>query len=148
MYNFQLIVPHGHPKTQPSYDKEMIKMVTNLKGIDRKRVRVPNSALSIQVLRFEDGASVEIDKRDRPAFINFLCFEAKYFHQIFINVENLYKKFGLGTPVRPSMDAWIHCIPVPGPELRENEIFLCQRMTAACFLNIYARIIVKSNPYN
>jgi len=144
----QFIAPHGYPKDDLSYDPAMVQMVSNLKGVDRKKVAVPNSALSIQLLRFADGASVEIDKRGRPAFISFLCFEAKYLDQMFRNVENHYSKYELGTPTRSNKDAWIHLIPIPGPQLRESEIFLCEKMTVALFWRIYATVIVKSNPYN
>ena len=73
MFYLEFFTPPDHPKSPPSFDK----------NIDKKCVSVPNSALSIQLFRMEDGSSIEIKKRGQMAFINFLCFETVHLDQVF-----------------------------------------------------------------
>jgi hypothetical protein len=148
MFYLQFFTPPGHPKSAPSFDKDIIHMCAQLKDVDKKSVPVPNSALSIQLFRMEDGTSIEIKKRGQLAFINFLCFEPVHLNKVFFIVNEHYKKFGLGTPTRPTMATWIHSIPIPGPQLMEKEIFLCQKMTVSFFWAMYGRQLNKSNPFN
>jgi len=145
MFYFQFIVPLGHPKYEVPYDIEMIATCISLKKVDRESVPFPNSALSVKLTNMLDGASVEIRKRDKMAFINMLCFEAGNFSRVFSTVEDLYRNFNLGQPKRPAMESWIHCIPVPGPTLRENEILLCQKITLSFFWHGFAHVIKNRN---
>jgi hypothetical protein len=148
MFYFQFIVPPGHPKYEVPYDIEMIATCISLKKVDRESVPFPNSTLSVKLTNMLDGASVEIRKRDKMAFINILCFEAGNLNQVFATVEKLYLNYKLGQPKRPTMESWIHSIPVPGPSLRENEILLSQKITLSFFWHRFAHFINKRNPYN
>ncbi|HWK03782.1 MAG TPA: hypothetical protein VNS58_09125 [Puia sp.] len=148
MYQLQYLVPPSYPLVNASLDQEIMKTCAALKGVDTKGARVPNTALSIQLIIMLDGASVEIKKRGQLVYINLFCFEALHFQTVFVQVEDFYRQYNLGIPKRPKLPTWIHSIPIANTILRENEIILCQKMTVSFFWAVYAQHLKKRNPMN
>ena len=148
MYQMNYLVPPGYPVPHGSYDKDIVNMTASMKGVDRKSVNVPNSALWIQLKVMLDGASFEIKKRKELVYINFFCFEADKIDSVFSTVQFFYEKYKLGTPKRPSLPTWIHSIPADYHLLQENEIQLCQKMTVSYYWALYTQLLKKRNILN
>ena len=148
MFNMQYFVPDNYPAVNASLDKEIARMCGNLKGVDRKFVQVPNSALSIRLFVMENGSSVEIKKREQMVYTNLFCIDASHFLDIFAVVEGFYRQYNLGTPKQPKLPTWIHSIPIAHELLRENEIVLCQKMTVAFYWAVFYQQLKRRNPMN
>jgi len=148
MYQLQYLVPKNYSIVDASYDKQISEMCAKLKGVDTKGSQVPNSALSIQLKVMLNVASVEIKKRGQMVYINLFCFEPNHFQKVFLLVEDLYRAYNLGLPLRPKISTWIHSIPIAQEVLRENEIILSQKMTVSFFWAVYAQRLKRSNPMN
>ena len=148
MFQMQYFVPDGYPRIDVPLDNETTELTRKLKGVDKKSVPIPNSALSVQLFLMLNGASLEIKKRDQLAFINFFCFEAMNSPEVFILVEDFYKKYNLGVPKPPKLPCWIHSIPIAYDRLRENEVTLCTKVTVSFFWATFYQKLKKSNPMN
>jgi len=148
MFNMQYFVPENYSAVNATLDKEIARMCGNLKGVDKKSVQVPNSALSIRLLVMDNGSSVEIKKREQMVYTNLFCFDARHFVNIFSVVENFYRVYNLGTPKHPKLPTWVHSIPIAHELLRENEIVLCQKMTVSFYWAVFYQHLKKRNPMN
>ena len=148
MFNMQYFVPDNYPAVNASLDNEVARMCGNLKGVDKKSVRVPDSALSIRLFVTGNGSSVEIKKRDQMVYTNLFCFDASHFLEIFDVVQGFYQQFNLGIPRHPSIPTWIHSIPNGHDLLRENEIILCQKMTVSFYWAVFYQQLKRRNPMN
>jgi len=148
MYQMAYLAPPGYPDPDGSFDKDIVNMTASIKGVDRKSVKVPNSALWIQLKLMPDAGAFEIKKRNDLVYINLFCFEAEHADNVFSAVNRLYHKYKLGTPRRPPGPNWIHTIPVAEQLLRVNEIQLCQKMTVAYYWGVYSQLLKKRNPLN
>ena len=148
MYKVQYFVPDNYPAVNGSLDQAVSRMCVNLKGVDKKSVRVPNSALSIRLLVMENGSSVEIKKKEQMVYTNLFCFDSRHFMDIFSVVQGFYQQFNLGRPKHPKIPTWIHSIPIAHDLLQENEIILCQKMTVSFYWAVFAQQLKKQNPMN
>jgi hypothetical protein len=148
MFQMQYFVPEGYQAVNASLDKEISDMCARLKGVDKKDVQVPDSALSIRLFVMENGSSVEIKKRGQMVYTNLFCFDSRHFQDVFCVVEGFYLQYNLGVPRHPKIPTWIHSIPIAHNLLRENEIFLCQKMTVSFYWAVFAQQLKKSNPMN
>ena|ERR1700754_1539093 len=148
MFNMQYFVPENYPAVNATLDKEVTKMCGNLKGVDKKSVHVPNSALSIRLLVMQNGSSVEIKKREQMVYANLFCLDSCSFLDIFSVVEGFYRQYNLGTPKHPKVPTWIHSIPIAHELLWENEIVLCQKMTVSFYWAVFYQQLKRRNPMN
>jgi len=148
MYHLQYFVPTGHPKMEPSFDEQIMHLCASLRGVDKKCVPFPQSALSIQLILTDDGGSFEIRKRTQLVYINIFCFEISYVEQVFSLVHKMYQQYQLGIPTRPKLPSWIHSIPINPGILQDNEVALCTKITVSFFWAAYAQLLRKRNPLN
>lgn len=148
MHEMRYFVPSNHPSVDGSLDMDVIRMAASIKGVDRKSVNVPNTALWIQLIILADGASLEIKKHKKLVYINLFCFEVLQTDSVFLTVNSLYKRYSLGTPKRPLQPTWIHSIPVSTSLLRENEFQLCHNLTVAYYWAVYRQLLNERNPLN
>jgi len=133
MFQMQYFMPDAYPRINTPLDDETTELTRKLKGVDKKSVPIPNSALSVQLFLMLNGASLEIKKRDQL---------------VFILVEDFYKKYNLGVPKPPKLPCWIHSIPIAYDRLRENEVILCTKVTVSFFWATFYQKLKKSNPMN
>ncbi len=148
MYKMQYLVPSGFPAAKGEWDRAAVDLGASLKGVDKKWVQVPNSALRLKLAVMLDGTSLEIKKRDTLVYINLFCVDGGKADQVMTTVHGLYKRYDLGTATRPSVATWIHSIPVAHQLLRDNELELCQKLTVSFFWAVYAQHLKKQNPFN
>ena len=148
MYRMQYILPAGFPAPDGKLDREAVDLSASLKGVDKKGAFVPNSALWLKLDVFFDGASLEIKKRDQLVYINLFCLDAGHAPRLLGIVQGLYTQYQLGTAKKPSVETWIHSVPVGHHLLRDNEVQLCQKLTVAFFWAVYGQNLKKNNPLN
>lgn len=131
-------VPPGFRTGMSTHPSEIAKLGASLRGVDsRQGARVPGSPLTIRLLLLLNGASIEFDYNSELAYVNFCCFQPKYADDVFDVVQHFYRKHGIGTPWKPTLDKWIHLIPVAGtmPSLKYS--ILSQQLTVSFFWAAY-----------
>jgi hypothetical protein len=148
MYRLQYLVPPGFRQFPAELDRETTELARKLKDVDKRFVPVPNSALSIKMIRMLDGTTIEVRKRQELAFVYCCCIGVRYFDNVFALVSKLYKDLKLGSPAKPTQSSWIHCIPIPGPQLRDNEVLLSQKLTVNFFWALFYQELKRHNPLN
>jgi hypothetical protein len=144
--NLEYCVPPEFITGINSHPLEIAKLRASLRWADsRPGARVPGTPLTIRLLLLLNGAGIEIDYKRELAYINFCCFQAKYANDIFELVEHFYQKYGIGTPWMPTLDKWIHPIPVAGPMPDLKHSILSQQLTVYFFWAAYWQQFTRAN---
>lgn len=148
MFRMQYFMPPNFPIPDGRFDRAAAALGPSLKDFDTKGAYVPNSALWVRLKVTPDRSLLEIKKRGQLVYINVLCTSAMDAPRLLVVVQLLYDQYDLGTPIRPTVEAWIHSIPVGYHLLRQNEVQLCEKLTVAIFYAVFGRHEKKSNSLN
>ena len=131
-------VPPGFISGMSTLPPAIAKLGVSLCEVDsRQGARVPGTPLTIRLLLLLNGAGIELDYNGDLAYINFCCFQAKYADDVFELVEHFYQKYGFSKPRKPSLDKWIHLVPVAGPMPDLKYSMLSQQLTVSFFWAAY-----------
>jgi hypothetical protein len=145
---FQYLVPTAFPHVDANWDAGVSLIASKLKGIDMRNVKIPNTALSVQLFVMLNGASLEFQKRGRLVYVNLLCYEADHAVDVFEAVKFHYQTYNLGIPQRPKIATWIHSIPTAPDILRDTETFLCEKLTVYFYAAVYGHFRRERNLLN
>jgi len=131
-------VPPGFIAGMNTHPSKIAELGASLRGVDsRHGAKIPGTPLNIRLLLMLNGASIEFNYRNELAYLNFCCFQTKHADDVFDVVEHFYRKYRIGLPWRPTLDKWIHLIPVDGPMPDLKYSFLSQQLAVSFFWAAY-----------
>jgi len=131
-------VPPGFTSGMCTHPSEIAKLGASLCDVDsRMGARVPGTPLTIRLLLMLNGAGIEFDYSGELAYVNFCCFQTKNAGDVFELVQHFYRKYGLGSPWRPTLDKWIHLVPIAGPMPDLKLSILSQQLAVSLFWAAY-----------